>query len=160
MKTALFINFTEEEFIGYWGGKGKKFKPGEKVWMPDYLADHFAKHLVNRELQRTKSDGSLVIKDGDKMTSPKKPWEFPVYMELYNKAYQPDEVEELGDEKDDIDALIGAANKNREKELQEKQKQSLKKGDEKQQKQKEDEIDSEGNQVIKSPDFDSESEEE
>lgn len=115
MKTALFTNFTNEPFIGYWDGKGKKFSPGQSLYMPDYLAKHFAKHLVNRELLRTDKDGNYIHKDGDKMTSPKKPSDVPMFMELFNKAYTPDELDELGDQKDDIDALIGAANKNRDK---------------------------------------------
>lgn len=117
MKTALFTNFTDQEFIGWWDGKSKKFAPGQSVYMPDYLAKHFAKHLTNRELLRTDANGNLIHKDGDKMTSPKRPQDVPLFMELFNKAYQPDEEEELGSEKDDIDALIGSANKNREKKL-------------------------------------------
>lgn len=115
MKTALFTNFTSEEFTGYWDGKGKKFAPGQSLYMPDYLAAHFAKHLVNRELLRRKPDGTLVIKNGDKFVSPKKPEQVPVYMDLFNKAFTPDESEELGSQADDIDALIGAANKNHKK---------------------------------------------
>ena len=117
MKTALFTNFTDKEFVGFWDGKGKKFAPGASLYMPDYLAQHFAKHLVNRELLRTDNNGNLIHKDGDKMTSPKKPEEVPVFMELFNKAYTPDDVEELGDKKDDVDTLISAANKNREAKL-------------------------------------------
>ena len=113
MKTALFTNFTDQEFIGYWDGKGKKFTPGSSLYMPDYLARHFAKHLVNKELLRTDASGNLIHKDGEKMTSPKKPEDIPLFMELFNQAYTPDEAEELGSQKDDIDALIGAANKNR-----------------------------------------------
>lgn len=113
MKTALFTNFTSEEFVGYWDGKGKKFAPGQSLYMPDYLAAHFAKHLVNRELLRTDANGNLVHKDGDKMTSPKKPNDVPLFMELFNKAFQPDETEDMGSSSDGIDALIGAANKNR-----------------------------------------------
>lgn len=113
MKTALFNNFTDTEFIGYWDGKGKKFAPGVSVYMPDYLARHFAKHLVNRELLRTDAAGNLIYKDGDKMTSPKKPEDVPIYMELFNKAFIPDDMEEMGDKKDDIDTLISVANKNR-----------------------------------------------
>lgn len=116
MKTALFTNFTSEEFTGYWDGKGKKFAPGKSVWMPDYLAKHFAKHLVNRELLRTDANGNLIYKNGDKFTSPKKPEEVPLFMELFRKAYQEDESEDLGSNRDDIDALISSANKNREKE--------------------------------------------
>lgn len=113
MKTALFVNFTDREFIGYCDGKGKKFLPGQSLYMPDYLAKHFAKHLVNRELLRTDSNGNYIHPGGDKMTSPKFPEQAPVFMELFNKAYIPDETEEMGAQKDDIDALINAANKNR-----------------------------------------------
>ena len=113
MKTALFTNFTDQEFIGYWDGKGKKFDPGQSLYMPDYLAKHFAKHLTNRELLRIDGNGNLIHKDGDKITSPKKPEQVPMFMDLFNKAYTPGETEELGDQKDDVDALINSANKNR-----------------------------------------------
>ena len=121
MRTALFTNFTSEEFIGYWDGKGKKFAPGKSLYMPDYLAEHFAKHLVNRELLRRKNDGTLIIPNGDKFVSPKsfelsdpkKMQNVPIaFMDLFNKAYTPDELDELGEKRDDIDALIEVANKN------------------------------------------------
>lgn len=114
MKTATFTNWTKEEFVGYWDGKPKKIKPGESIYMPDYLARHFAKHLTNRELLR-EADGSLVIKDGDKMTSPKEPKDYPVYMELFNKAYTPQE-DEVGEEDDDVETLIDTVNKQKEAE--------------------------------------------
>lgn len=113
MKTAQFVNFTDQEFVGYWNGKGRKYPAGTGEYMPDYLARHFAKHLVNRELLRTKSDGTLVHKDGDKMTSPKFPEQVPLFVEIFNKAYIPDESDDLGTSEDGLDALIGAANKNR-----------------------------------------------
>lgn len=113
MKTAQFVNFTSEAFVGYWNGKGRKYPAGASEYMPDYLAQHFAKHLVNRELLRTKPDGTLVYPNGDKMTSPKNPADAPLFMELFNKAYIPDEVDDLGSMDDGLDALIGAANKNR-----------------------------------------------
>lgn len=111
--SALFTNFTDKEFVGYWDGKPKKFAPGASLYMPDYLARHFAKHLTNRELLRTDASGSLVYKNGDKFTSPKKPDEVPVFMELFNKAYIPDNTEELGNQTDNIESLIESANKNR-----------------------------------------------
>jgi len=114
---ALFTNFTSKEFIGYWDGKPKKFVPGQSVYMPDYLAEHFAKHLVNRELLSTDKAGNLIHKGGDKMTSPKKPKDAPMFMKLFDKAFIPDDEkkeEAMGDVKDDVDTLINAANKNRE----------------------------------------------
>jgi len=114
MKTALFTNFTNETFIGYWDGKAKKFEPGKSVYMPDYLARHFAKHLTNRELLRTDKDGNLLIKGGDKMTSPKFPEQAPLFMDLFNKAYTPDEDEaEFMEKEDAVDTQIAMANKNR-----------------------------------------------
>ena len=115
MKTALFVNFTSEEFIGYWDGKSKKFKPGESLYMQDYLARHWAKHLTNRELLKTDANGNLIYKDGEKMTSPKKPEDVPLFMELFNKAYIPEKEEEefIGSKEDTLDSLIDLANKNR-----------------------------------------------
>src|SRR3990167_7825355 len=113
MKTALFTNFSTEKFIGYWNGKGKTYLPGKSEYMPDYLAAHYAKHLTNRELLRTNLEGSLIYENGDKMTSPKNPEQVPLYMELYNKAYTPDEIEDVVSQEDDVDTLINVAQKNR-----------------------------------------------
>lgn len=49
----LFINWTEEAFNVVWDGKVEaKLAPGETFWLPFWLANHAAKHLVNRELDR------------------------------------------------------------------------------------------------------------
>ena len=113
MKSALFTNFSSEEFIGYWNGKGKKFAPGQSLYMPDYLAKHFAKHLANRELlkagkERDTSPKVKIDKDGNERIDNEP------FIEMFNKAYTPDETEELGDKADDIDTLIEVTNKNRE----------------------------------------------
>ena len=163
MKTALFTNFTDQDFIGYWDGKGKKFPPGSSLYMPDYLAKHWAKHLANRELLRTDAQGNLIHKHGDKMTSPKKPEDVPMFLELFKKAYTPDETEDLGTNKDDIDALIGSANRNRQErgataepapynapaDVPENPRRNI-------QPEAEEKQSSTGPQVILSPDFDSE----
>ena len=99
--------------VGYWNGKGKTYLPGKSEYMPDYLAAHYAKHLTNRELLRTNLEGSLIYENGDKMTSPKNPEQVPLYMELYNKAYTPDEIEDVVSQEDDVDTLINVAQKNR-----------------------------------------------
>lgn len=113
MKTATFTNFTDRDFTGYWDGKAKLFKPGASVCMPAYLAAHYAKHLTNAELLRTDKEGNLLHRDGDKMTSPKRPEDFPLFMELFNKAYTPDEEEGSGSDSDDPEALSRAAQKNK-----------------------------------------------
>lgn len=115
-KTALFTNFTKDEFTGYWDGKAKKFAPGQSLYLPDYLARHFAKHLTNQELLRTDKDGNLLHKNGDKFTSPKRPSDTPMFMKLFNKAYIPpkDEIEEeISDgSKGDLESVIESTNKN------------------------------------------------
>lgn len=118
MKTALFTNFSNEPFTGYWDGKAKTFKAGQSLYMPDYLAQHFAKHLTNRELLSLKPDGTPKYKDGEKMTSPKKPEDVPLYMDLFNKAFTPDEEESISAQEDPIDVAINTANRNRESEPQ------------------------------------------
>ena len=93
MSNATFHNFTDEAFTGYWNGKGKKFEPGAKQYMPAWLAEHFAKHLTNREL----------IKAGKEVyTSPKKPADTPEFMKLFAKAFIPEPVREGANEVDDI----------------------------------------------------------
>lgn len=84
MNNATFHNFSSEPFTGYWNGKPKTFKAGERVYMPAYLAEHFAKHLTNRELQKTAK--------GENYTSPKFPRQVPEFMEMFNKAFIPEKV--------------------------------------------------------------------
>lgn len=139
MKTALFTNFTSKEFIGYWDGKEKKFAPGQSVYMPDYLAEHFAKHLTNRE---------LLEKGLERSTSPKKPKDVPEFMEIFNKAYTPDDQEVIGDKRDDLDTLINVANKNKEKDKRESKLEST----------PESKLDPSQPQVIVPPDFDDDGE--
>lgn len=103
MQTAIFKNFSLEPFTGYWDGKPRTFKPGAEILMPDYLARHYAKHLVNRELQRVGKD---------RCTSPKKPEEVPDFMELFNKAFTLDEEVDTPDN-DPVDVQIAMANANR-----------------------------------------------
>lgn len=49
----VFTNFSEEDFVGKWDGK--KFpaiKPGKSMMLESYIAEHFAKHLIDRELNK------------------------------------------------------------------------------------------------------------
>lgn len=123
MKTALFTNFSNEAFTGSWDGRTKTIPAGESVYMPDYLAKHFAKHLTNRELLRSDKDGNLLIKDGDKATSPKVKVERgtgreyvdnDLFMSLFSKAYtEEDDQNAIGEQEDPIEVQIAVANKNR-----------------------------------------------
>ncbi len=92
----IFHNFTKDPFIGYWNGKAYTFKPGIKKYYPELIARHFAKHLTNQ---------LLIEKEQIRYTSPKKPNEVPIFMEIFNKAFL---VEELPDEDNlDIDGSGG-----------------------------------------------------
>jgi len=115
-KSALFTNFTNQEFIGWWDGKSRKYPPGKSEWMPDYLAQHFALGLTNQELIRVDKRGNPIYKDGEKFTSPKFPEQVPLFMKLFNQAYKPEESEEeeIGDNNNDIESLIDSVNKNKE----------------------------------------------
>jgi len=118
MKTALFTNFSNEEFIGSWDGKQRKFPPGSSLYMPDWLAKHYALGLVNRELiRRVKNEkGELVpvYEKGETMTSPKFPNQVPLFMELFNKAVHEESSEtDPEPKKDSVDVAIEALNKNR-----------------------------------------------
>lgn len=84
MKTALFINIDNEEFVGYWNGKPRRYAPHSENPMMDFLARHFAKHLTNKMLQKAGGPPG-----GDRMTSPKKPEDFPVFMEIFAQCYKP-----------------------------------------------------------------------
>lgn len=110
--TALFTNFSAEVFEGFWDGKGRKFQPGQTMYMPAYLAEHFAKHLVNRELVRKDKNGNLIYPHGETQTSPKEQSDVPQFMELFNQAYK-EEEDDIGDKNDNVDSLIASANKNR-----------------------------------------------
>ena len=50
MKTVTFNNWSDADFTWTFGGEPTTFKAGVSVVLPDFLADHFAKHFVDREL--------------------------------------------------------------------------------------------------------------
>lgn len=119
MKTAKFTNFTKHAFTASYDSQARTFQPGQSSFMPDYLARHFAKHLVNRELLRKNMDGTLVYPHGDKMTSPKFPEQVPQFMKLFELAYTPDNDVSV-EKKSAVDVEIEVANRNREVESEEK----------------------------------------
>lgn len=49
-KTVLFTNTTREAFTHTWNSDPYTFLPGNSVYMEDWKALHFAKHLANREI--------------------------------------------------------------------------------------------------------------
>lgn len=91
---ALFFNFTDKPFIGYWDGKAKTFKPGAKQYMEEWRARHYAKHLTNKVLLEQGKENS---------TSPKFPEQVPDFMNIFNKACI---IEKNQDEDQDSGDLI------------------------------------------------------
>lgn len=100
-RTAMFHNFSTTPFTGFWNGKGRTFQPGDRKFMPKYLAEHYAKHLVNRE---------LILAGKETSTSPKKPEQVPAFMELFNKAFI---LEDGGENQDQAQNQIDLAQKER-----------------------------------------------
>lgn len=52
MQSILFTNWTDRVFTHTWDREEFTFQPGQSIYLQDYLAKHFAKHLANRELIR------------------------------------------------------------------------------------------------------------
>lgn len=75
-KTVLFTNWSNEDFSYNYANEPYEFPAGKQVYLPDYLAYHFAKHLANRELQR--KGGTF-----DTYTSS---FSHPIFQEFFNKA--------------------------------------------------------------------------
>lgn len=55
-ETIPFYNFTSEDFTeeqgAKWNSRPYEIKAGEIKFYPVFLANHFAKHLINREIMR------------------------------------------------------------------------------------------------------------
>lgn len=49
---VVFTNFTDEVFIGKWAKKLYELRPGKSCYAPFYLAEHFGRHLVDREIHK------------------------------------------------------------------------------------------------------------
>lgn len=47
-----FKNYSKEVFVNSWDNVPYRFEIGQGMYMEDYLAEHHAKHLINREMQR------------------------------------------------------------------------------------------------------------
>jgi hypothetical protein len=105
MKVAIFHNFSNETFIGYWNGRPYTYQPGEKKYLPAYLAAHFAKHLTNRELLK-------MDPPRENATSPKDPEQVPEYLEKYNQAFKiVDDASDPQGDKDETQVAVEVLNK-------------------------------------------------
>jgi len=52
MQAIQFTNFSNETFTHAWDKQEYTFQPGQTIYLQDYLAKHFAKHLIDRELNK------------------------------------------------------------------------------------------------------------
>lgn len=50
MEAKKFKNWTGEDFTWKFDGIPYTFKAGQEMFLEDYKAEHFAKHLVDREM--------------------------------------------------------------------------------------------------------------
>ena len=99
MKTAIFKNITDKPFVGHWDGKKRTFLPGAQKLLPAYLAEHYALHLTN----------SILIEKGHiTMTSPKKPEQVPLFMEIFETICIPQDTD---DDEDEVEMPVVDAKK-------------------------------------------------
>jgi hypothetical protein len=52
MQAQQFTNFSNEDFTWNYNGMAYTFKSGQTMFLEDYKAEHFAKHLIDRELNK------------------------------------------------------------------------------------------------------------
>lgn len=52
VKSVVFKNFTDEEFVCSWDSVPYRFPAGKEMYVEDWKADHFAKHLVDRVMNK------------------------------------------------------------------------------------------------------------
>lgn len=50
-QAILFTNYTDRDFTWTWDSEEYLFKAHQSVMLPAHLANHFTKHLVDREMQ-------------------------------------------------------------------------------------------------------------
>lgn len=52
MQAKKFKNWTDQDFSWKWDGVAYDFPAGSETYLEDFKADHFASHLVDREIQK------------------------------------------------------------------------------------------------------------
>lgn len=58
-KRYVVTNWTKEDFTGTWNGRETVIEKGNYKELPEYLAYHFTKHLVDREMMKDGKTESL-----------------------------------------------------------------------------------------------------
>jgi len=64
MEAKQFHNFTTADFTWKWDGVPYTFKAGVTMFLEDYKADHFAKHLIDRELNEMGQPTNSPLRNG------------------------------------------------------------------------------------------------
>ena len=59
-RAVRFTNFSEEDFVGVWDKEEFLIPAGESTMLQEYLALHFAKHLIDRELNKENKPTNLI----------------------------------------------------------------------------------------------------
>ena len=62
MKSVLFKNFTDRTFTWQWNSVDYTFQPHQEIFLEDWLAEHFAKHLIDDEINHM----NIGVKDAEK----------------------------------------------------------------------------------------------
>jgi hypothetical protein len=89
MKSVLFKNFTDRTFTWQWNSVSYTFKPHQEIFLEDWLAEHFAKHLIDDEINHM----NIGVKDAEKQIRTNS---VPVRAEIYAKIiFQQDDSEEV-----------------------------------------------------------------
>lgn len=72
MKALQFCNFSDEPFVGKFDGmEHPAIAPGESIYLEDFKAELFAKHLIDREINRMSDErmkaGKEALRTDDKV---------------------------------------------------------------------------------------------
>jgi len=67
MEAIKFCNYTDEDFTWKFDGIAYTFKAGTTMFLEDFKAHHFAKHLIDRELNKANVDTGLQFKRDELM---------------------------------------------------------------------------------------------
>lgn len=62
MEAKKFVNFTNEEFTWKFNGIPFTFKPNQEMYLEAEKAEHFAKHLVDKEMNRLNIPTNMMAK--------------------------------------------------------------------------------------------------
>lgn len=80
VKSVVFKNFTDEEFVCSWDGTPYRFAPGKEMYVEDWKATHFAKHLVDRVMHKKNMITSNMV-ERNKFLAQALPTEAPITAE-------------------------------------------------------------------------------